>query len=116
MRPDVMLGHFPLPTVRAVIPVGSGLLHVTYKVVTVGGDFVVQRLHDAIPDSAVEDMRLVTTYLVSRGLQVAVRRAGRSEARGKPRPLLIVAFASPFVGRVVELVEELLVLLLAAFR
>lgn len=70
MRPEVILPHFPLPTVREVTPVGSGLLHVTYRVVTVDGDFVVQRLHDAIPDSAVEDMRMVTTYLVSRGLQV----------------------------------------------
>ena len=70
MRPEVMLRHFPLPTVCTVTPVGNGLLHATYKVVTVGGDFVVQRLHDAIPDSAVEDMRIVTTYLISRGLQV----------------------------------------------
>lgn len=70
MRPEVMLRHFPLPTVRAVMPGGSGLLHSTYKVTTVGGDFVVQRLHDAISDAAVEDMRVVTAYLAACGLQV----------------------------------------------
>ena len=70
MQPEVMVQHFSLPAVRAVTPVKSGLLHATYRVVTVGGDFVVQRLHVAIPDSAVDDMRMVTAYLVSCGLQV----------------------------------------------
>jgi Ser/Thr protein kinase RdoA (MazF antagonist) len=70
MRPEVMIQHFPLPTVRTVTPVGRGLLHTTYRVGTVGGDFVVQRLHAAIPDSAIDDMRMVTTYLVACGLQV----------------------------------------------
>ena len=65
-----MVRHFSLPTVRTVTPVGSGLLHATYRVVTAGGDFVVQRLHDAIPDSAIDDMRIVTAYLIARGLQV----------------------------------------------
>lgn len=77
MRPEIMVRHFPVPTVRAVLSVGRGLLHVTYRVVTVGGDFVVQRLHDAIPDAAVEDMRIVTAYLVSRGLQVPTLVATR---------------------------------------
>src|SRR5215475_13911413 len=65
-----MVQHFSLPTVRTVTPVGRGLLHATYKVVTAGGDFVVQRWHAAIPDSAIDDMRMVTAYLVSCGLQV----------------------------------------------
>ena len=70
MQPEVMVQHFSLPAVRAVTPVRSGLLHATYRVVTVGGDFVVQRLHAAIPDRAIDDMRMVTAYLVSCGLQV----------------------------------------------
>jgi Ser/Thr protein kinase RdoA (MazF antagonist) len=47
-----------------------GLLHATYRVATVSGDFVVQRLHAAIPDRAIDDMRMVTAYLVACGLQV----------------------------------------------
>src|ERR671925_1635440 len=70
MQPEVMLQHFSLPPIRTVTPVGRGLLHGTYRVVTVGGDFVVQKLHAAIPDSAIDDMRIVTAYLVSCGLQV----------------------------------------------
>ena len=70
MQPEVMVEHFSLPAVRTVTPVGRGLLHATYRVATVGGDFVVQRLHAAIPDSAVDDMPMVTAYLVSCGLQV----------------------------------------------
>ena len=70
MQPEVMVQHFPLPTVRTVTPVGSGLLHAMYRVVTVGGNFVVQRLHAAIPDRAIDDMHMVTAYLVSCGLQV----------------------------------------------
>ena len=65
MQPEVMVQHFSLPTIRTVTPVGSGLLHATYRVATAGGEFVVQRLHDAIPDSAIDDMRRVTAYLVS---------------------------------------------------
>jgi Ser/Thr protein kinase RdoA (MazF antagonist) len=70
MQPEVMVQHFSLPTIRTVTPVGRGLLHATYRVVTVGGDFVVQRLHAAIPDRAIDDMRMVTAYLGSCGLQV----------------------------------------------
>jgi hypothetical protein len=70
MWPEVIVQHFALPAVRTVTPVGRGLLHATYKVVTVGGEFVVPRLHAAIPDSAIDDMRMVTAYLVSCGLQV----------------------------------------------
>ena len=84
MQPEVMVQHFSLPAVRTVTPVGRGLLHATYRVVTVGGDFVVQRLHAAIPDSAIDDMRMVTAYLVSCGLQVpslVLTRDGRPFAR-----------------------------------
>ena len=70
MQPEVLGQHFALPTVRTVTPVRSGLLHATYRVMTVEGDFVAQRLHDAISDSAIDDMRTVTAYLVTRGLQV----------------------------------------------
>jgi len=84
MQPEVMVQHFSLPAVRAVTPVGRGLLHATYRMVTVAGEFVVQRLHGAIPDSAIEDMRMVTTYLVSCGMQVpslVLTRDGRPFAR-----------------------------------
>src|SRR5262245_57370204 len=84
MQPQVMAQHFSLPAVRTVTPVGRGLLHATYRVVTVGGDFVVQRLQAAIPDRAIDDMRMVTTYLVSCGLQVpslVPTRDGRPFAR-----------------------------------
>src|SRR2546423_14552826 len=70
MQPEVMVQHFSLPAVRTVTPVGRGLLHATYRAATVSGDFVVQRLHAAIPDRAIDDMRMVTAYLVSCGLQV----------------------------------------------
>lgn len=63
MQPESILGHFVLPALRMMLPVGSGLLHATYKVVTVGGEFVLQKLHTAISDAAVEDMRVVTAYL-----------------------------------------------------
>lgn len=70
MQPEVIAQHFALPAVRTVTPVERGLLHATYKVVTVRGEFVVQRLHAAIPDRAIDDMHVVTAYLVSCGLQV----------------------------------------------
>jgi hypothetical protein len=44
MRPEVIIQHFALPAVHTVTPVRSGLLHATYRVVTAGGGFVVQRL------------------------------------------------------------------------
>jgi Ser/Thr protein kinase RdoA (MazF antagonist) len=70
MQPEVMVQHFSLPAVRTITPVGRGLLHATYRVVTVAGEFVVQRLHAAIPDRAIDDMRMVTAHLISCGLQV----------------------------------------------
>src|SRR5215510_7061540 len=84
MQPEFIAQHFPLPAVRTVTPVGRGLLHATYRVATIGGDSVVQRLHAAIPDSAIDDMRMVTAYLVSCGLQVpslVPTRDGRPFAR-----------------------------------
>ena len=35
MRPEVIVQHFALPAVRTVTPVKSGLLHATYRVVTI---------------------------------------------------------------------------------
>jgi len=70
MQPKRIWRHFPLPPMRAVYPIGSGLLHATYRIVTDEGDFVLQKLHGAIPDAAVEDMRVVTAYLAAHGLQV----------------------------------------------
>src|SRR2546425_1136416 len=63
MQPEVMVQHFSLPAVRIVTPGGRGLLHATYKVVTVGGDYVVPRLHTVIPDSVIDDMRMVPADL-----------------------------------------------------
>lgn len=70
MQPERIWCHFSLPPVRSVHPVGSGLLHATYRIVTEGGDFVLQKLHSAISEAAVEDMRVVTAHLASCGLQV----------------------------------------------
>jgi Ser/Thr protein kinase RdoA (MazF antagonist) len=70
MRPEVIVQHVALPAARTVTPVGRGLLHARYRVVTAGGDFVMRRLHAAIPDSALDDMHMVTAYLVACGLQV----------------------------------------------
>src|SRR5262249_41146613 len=70
MRPERIWRHFPLPPVRAVHRIGSGLLHATYRIVTDSGDFVLQKLHGAIADAAVEDMRVVTAHLAAHGLQV----------------------------------------------
>src|SRR5215467_3448473 len=72
MQPDRIWRYFSLPPVRTVHPVGSGLLHATYRIVTDEGDFVAQKLHSAISDAAVEDMRVVTAHLTARGLQVPV--------------------------------------------
>jgi Ser/Thr protein kinase RdoA (MazF antagonist) len=68
--PAIMARQFALPAIRAVQPVGSGLLHATYRLHTTAGDFVLQRLHQAIPDVALEDMRVVTSHLAACGLQV----------------------------------------------
>lgn len=70
MRPEDIWRHFSLPPVRSVHSVGSGLLHATYRIVTDEGDFIVQKLHRAISNAAVEDMRVVTAHLASCGLQV----------------------------------------------
>ena len=70
MRPSGIWHHFSLPPVRSVHPVGGGLLHATYRVVTTAGEFIVQKLHRAISDAAVEDMRVVTAHLAACGLQV----------------------------------------------
>ncbi len=84
MQPERVWRHFPLLPLREVHPVGSGLLHATYRIVTDEGDFVLQKLHDAISDAAVEDMRAVTTHLAARGLQVpslALTQDGKALAR-----------------------------------
>ncbi|MGE3537088.1 MAG: phosphotransferase enzyme family protein [Candidatus Tectimicrobiota bacterium] len=68
--PPHIFQAFTLPPVQAVSPIGSGLLHATYHVVTAAGSWVLQKLHPAIPDAAVEDMQVVTSYLASCGLRV----------------------------------------------
>lgn len=70
MRLEYIWRQFSLPPVRSAHPIGSGLLHATYRIVTDEGDFIVQKLHAAISDAAVEDMRAVTAHLASCGLQV----------------------------------------------
>jgi hypothetical protein len=69
MRPEVIVQHFALSSVHTVTPVRRGLLHATCRVVTAGGDCVMQRLHAAIPDSAIDDMCMVRAYLVAYGLR-----------------------------------------------
>lgn len=65
-----ILSQFALSRVVDVVPVGSGLINATYKVTTDGGDYVLQKLHDVIPDAAAEDMVAVTSYLAMNGLHV----------------------------------------------
>lgn len=67
---DEILSQFTLPRVVDVVPVGSGLINATYKVTTEGGDYVVQKLHDVIPDAAASDMVAVTAHLAASGLRV----------------------------------------------
>lgn len=70
MIPEAVAQHFALPTIQAVVPVSGGLLHTTYRLHTLAGDFALQRLHDAIPDAAMHDMQAVTSHLAACGMQV----------------------------------------------
>lgn len=70
MQYSELVAHFPLTSVADVIPVGTGLINTTYRVTAGEGDFVLQRLHDVIPDAAASDMQVVTAHLASAGLQV----------------------------------------------
>src|SRR5262245_29152973 len=107
MQPERIWRHFSLPPVRAVHSVGSGLLHDTYRIVTDGGNFVLQKLHDAISDAAVEAMRVVTAYLAAHSLQVPVlvltqdgKALARDEAGGRWR-------VYPWIhGRVVDALPD----------
>lgn len=67
---ETTLSQFPLPPVVSVTPVGSGLINATYRVTTDGGDYVLQKLHDVIPDAAADDMMTVTSYLATQGIRV----------------------------------------------
>ncbi len=60
---DEILSQFTLPRVVDVVSVGSGLINATYRVTTDGGDYVLQKLHDVIPDAAASDMQAVTSFL-----------------------------------------------------
>ncbi len=51
-------------------PIGNGLINTTYKVTTMGGVFVLQKIHQIIPDAAATDMLVVTSYLAEHGLRV----------------------------------------------
>lgn len=107
MQPERIWRHFSLPPVRSVHPVSGGILHATYRIVTASGDFIVQKLHEAISDAAVEDMRVVTAHLASRGLQVPSlvptqdgKALARDEVGGRWR-------AYPWIrGRVVDALPD----------
>lgn len=77
MLPATIVQQFALPRVHAVEPISGGLLHATYRLQTAAGAFAAQRLHDAIPDAALEDMRVVTAHLAARGMQVPTLRCTR---------------------------------------
>lgn len=65
-----ILSAFGLETSSVIKPVGSGLIHRTYKVTSSQGDFVLQQLHDVISDAAVLDMATVGLFLRSQGMCV----------------------------------------------
>ena len=82
--PAHIVQAFRLPPVYTLRPIGHGLLHATYQVLTPQGTWVLQKLHAAIPDAAVEDMQVVTAHLASYGLHVPLlvsTRDGQPVAR-----------------------------------
>lgn len=70
MTPEAILAAFPLPSEATVVPVGTGLINKTYRVATREGDFVLQKIHEIIPDAAAHDMQVVTAHLAERGMRV----------------------------------------------
>ncbi len=70
MHTKDILTHYDIGTVESVVPVGTGLINTTYRVVTEGGDFVLQKIHKVIPDAAAGDMQVVTAFLAMRGMKV----------------------------------------------
>ncbi len=69
-RPNSILGHFPVPAPLDVRRFGTGLINHSYWVRTVGGPFVLQRLHEIVSTEALDDMRIVTEHLAERGMRV----------------------------------------------
>lgn len=70
MQPNDVVGNWKLGEVVSTMPVGSGLINTTYKIMATGGVFVMQKIHKIIPDAAAEDMLKVTSFLAERGLLV----------------------------------------------
>lgn len=70
MQPESILTQFSLPSVQSIEPVGSGWINTTYRVTKDDGIFVLQKLHNIIPDAAAQDMRAVTDYLAGQGMFV----------------------------------------------
>lgn len=70
MQTRLILEHYDVGTIDSIVPVGTGLINTTYRVVAQGGDFVLQKMHDVIPDAAAQDMKVVTSHLAANGLQV----------------------------------------------
>jgi Ser/Thr protein kinase RdoA (MazF antagonist) len=70
MKSRTILSSWQLDEVITIAPVGNGLINTTYKVATLGGVFVLQKIHEIIPDAAAVDMMTVTSYLAEHGLKV----------------------------------------------
>ncbi len=70
MQPNDVVNNWQLGAVTTLEPVGNGLINTTYKVTALGGVFVLQKIHQIIPDAAASDMLVVTSYLAEHGLRV----------------------------------------------
>lgn len=65
-----LLAAYDLHPLAEPKPIGSGLMNETFLVETKGGKLVVQKIHAVVPDAAIEDMRMATTFLAEKGLSV----------------------------------------------
>lgn len=70
MQPNDVVKNWSTAEITSILPVGNGLINTTYKVTTRGGIFILQKIHQIIPDAAATDMMVVTSYLGEHGLRV----------------------------------------------
>lgn len=69
-RFEAILGAWGLADDAEVSPVGTGLINQTYRVTAGSLIFVLQKIHEVIPDAAIADMAAVTQFLAERGMNV----------------------------------------------
>jgi N-acetylhexosamine 1-kinase len=77
VTPHAVVARFPVPAPISIEPFGTGLLHATHKVSTRAGVFVLQKLDPVIGEAAVQDGRVVSEFLASRGFRVPVFQPSR---------------------------------------